>query len=616
MRYTWRLIFLSVFVINLLLSFLYLERPTISTTTIVFVPINFFIFWIIGLQIDKYLLSKKQLKSTENVLSDYSYALDSTIDAIGIVNEDGKYEFVNEALVQLYGFEKEDFIKINWELHFTQDSMHFLRETLIPELRKHGHSKGEVLGVTKDGITLPLAISLSLLKETQKTILVFRDITQQKLQEEFLQHRAEHNELTNLPNRHRLLNKLEKCKAASIESSVLFIDLDRFKLTNDTLGHEVGDKLLMAVAERLNVFKSDFVSIYHLGGDEFIVVIQNSDIEDVQHTAFDIIDYIKKPFYFNGTEVFITASIGISNYPQHTANMNELIKMADTAMYYAKTDGKNTFKLFNTDLKEQLERKAMIEVELRKAIKNEELFIHYQPKFNLLKNNELAGVEALIRWENPILGHVSPMEFIPIAEDTGLIIEIGNWVVSEVLSQMSKLRDKGYSLVKFSVNVSQRQFRDSNLIPFIESSLYSFNINPSYLELEVTESVLENFELVIPKITSLKELGVGLSIDDFGTGYSSLNLLKNLPFDTLKIDQSFVRDLIENSKDISLIKTIIAIGKTFNLNVVAEGIETEEHLNLLGQLSCPMGQGYYFSKPIDSEELENRFFINQKDAVR
>ena len=613
MRYTWRIIFSCGFIINLITSLIYIE--SIPLTTYYLIPVNLFIFWIIGLQIDKYLFSKKQLKSTESVLTDYSYALNSAIDAIGIANEYGKYEFVNEALAQLYGYGKEEFIKMDWEHHFTKDSVVLLRETLIPDLLKHGHSKGETFGVNKDGITIPLEISLSLIKETKKTILVIRDITQQKQQEAFLKSKAEHNELTNLPNRQRLLNKLVKGQEESKETSVLFIDLDRFKLTNDTLGHDVGDKLLIAVAERLNFFSNDFVTTYHLGGDEFIVLIQNSDIEKVQHTAIDIIDYIKEPFYINGNEVFITASIGISNYPQHTDNINELIKMADTAMYYAKTDGKNTFKFFNTDLKEQLERKSMIEIELRKAIKNEELFIHYQPKFNLLNKNELAGVEALIRWENPSLGFVSPMEFIPIAEDTGLIIEIGNWVINEVLSQMSKLRDKGYPLVKFSVNVSQRQFRDSNLIPFIELSLHSYNIEARYLEIEVTESVLENFELVIPKITSLKELGVGLSVDDFGTGYSSLSLLKNLPFDTLKIDQSFVRDLIENSKDISLIKTIITIGKTFNLNVVAEGIETEEHLNLLGQLECPMGQGYYFSKPIAAEELENRFFINQKNAV-
>lgn len=612
MRYTWRISLTSLaLIIN---TYSYIDKYESITFLIGFIfLLNLFIIWVIGLQIDKYLYSKKLLHSTKKALTDYSYALDSAIDAIGIINEEGNYEFANEALTKLYGYEKEELANLNWKQDSKKETFDYFNGTLIPALYQHGHSRGETIGLRKDGTTFPQEISLSLIKETQKIILVIRDITKQKQEEENMKNKAEHNELTNLPNRRRLLQDLNTGIEEAKVMSLLFIDLDRFKIANDTLGHEVGDKLLIDVAARLNFFRNEFTATYHHGGDEFIVLIQNKDLEYVQNIAIDIIDYIKEPFYIKGNEVFITASIGISNYPLHTEKINELINLADTAMYYAKIEGKNTFKLFNNALKLQLESKTLIEIELRKAIKNEELFILYQPKINLL-TKDLAGVEALIRWKNPNLGFVSPMEFIPVAEDTGLIIEIGNWVIREVLNQMSTLRDNGHPLVKFSVNVSQRQFRDKNLIPFIESSLNEFNIEPHYLELEVTESVLENFELVIPKITALKDLGVGLSIDDFGTGYSSLNLLKNLPFDTLKIDQSFVRDLIGNSKDISLIKTIITIGKTFNLNVVAEGIETEEHLKLLGEMDCPMGQGYYFSKPIAASELEEKFFTKQPTA--
>jgi len=605
MRFTWRIILLAVFVINFAVS--YYLGIEISKIALLFTPVNILIIWLLGLQIDKFLYSKKQLHSTERALTDYSYALDSTVDAIAIINEDGQYEFVNEAMTKLYGYDKEQFICIAWESNLSIETVTYVNETLLPDLIQLGYARGETIGLRRDGTTFPQEISLSRIKETQKIIAVFRDITKQKQEEDYMKNKAEHNELTNLPNRRRLLHDLEKVIELTQQSSILFIDLDRFKIANDTLGHEVGDRLLIDVSERLNFFRNEFTTTYHHGGDEFIVLIQNKDLEHVQNIAMDIIEYIKEPYYIKGNEVLITASIGISSYPQHTGKINDLLNMADTAMYYAKIDGKNTYKMFTNELKQQLERKTLIEVELRKAIKNEELYLHYQPKFNLL-TNELAGVEALIRWENPNLGFVPPMEFIPIAEDTGLISEIGNWVISEVLTQMDELRSYGYPLVKFSVNVSQRQFRNESFIPFIESSLCQYNIKPHYLELEVTESVLENFELVIPKITALKELGVGLSIDDFGTGYSSLSLLKNLPFDTLKIDQSFVRDLIGNSKDLSLIKTIINIGKTFNLNVVAEGIETEEHLNLLGQLECPMGQGYYFSKPISATELEEKFF--------
>lgn len=613
MRYTWRAVFVSLFFINLIVSYLF--TGPIATTTLLLIPVNLLLIWYIGLQLDKYLYSKKQLRSANSVLYDYSSALDSTIDAIGITNEENCYEFVNEAYVELYGYEKEEFKNINWRHLYTEESLNFFDETLIPELLKQGHAKGEATSVKKGGTTFPMEISVSLIKETQKTILVVRDITEQKKAEEFMKFKADHNDLTNLPNRRQLLHDLNNNQEEMKETTILFIDLDRFKIANDTLGHELGDKLLVEVAERLNFFRSELVETYHLAGDEFIVTIQNSDEDYIRSITLDISDYIKEPFYIKGNEIFITASIGISSYPHHTDDINELLKMADTAMSYAKSEGKNTYKFFNTDLKLQLERKTMIEFELRKAIKNEELFVHYQPKFNLLNNNELAGIEALIRWHNPKLGFVSPMEFIAIAEDTGLINEVGNWVISEVLYQMRKWQEKGYPLVKVSVNISQRQFRDNNLIPFIASSLYSFNIEPHYLELEVTESVLENYELVIPKINALKELGVGLSIDDFGTGYSSLSLLKNLPFDTLKIDQSFVRDLIGNQKDISLIKTIITIGETFNLNVVAEGIETEDHLKLLGQLECPMGQGYFFSRPVSASDLEENFLKKFKKSA-
>lgn len=570
-------------------------------------PVNLFLGWLIGLQIDKYLHSKRELDSTKSVLVDYTYALDSSVDAIGITNEEGNHEFVNEELARLYGYQKDELLTIHWEKLFTQESIDYFHETFFSEVKKSGYVRSEATGLKSDGSMFPLEITMSLLNETQKTLVIIRDITKKKQYEAMIKYKAEHNELTHLPNRRKLNQDLEKFKEQSLETSLLFIDLDRFKITNDTMGREVGDKLLIEVAERLNFFSNHMIKTYHLGGDEFVVMILKENMDFVKNIAMDIGEYIKEPFYLKGNEVFVTASIGISGSPEHTDDMNELITMADTAMYYAKLDGKNTYKFFNNELKEQRERRTLIEIELRRAIRNEELYVVYQPKFNL-HNSKLAGIEALIRWDNPVLGMVSPMEFIPVAEDTGLINEIGNWIINDVLYQMRRWQDKRYSPVKVSVNVSQRQFRDNNFVPFIESCLYSYSIEAKYLEFEVTESVIENIDLVMPKINSLKALGVGISIDDFGTGYSSLSMLKNLPFDTLKIDQSFIRDLIGNSQDLSLVKTIISIGQTFNLNVVAEGIEKEEHLHLLAELDCPMGQGYFFSKPIRPEQLEVEFF--------
>nr|WP_272508325.1 EAL domain-containing protein [Paenisporosarcina quisquiliarum] len=589
-----------------------LNSEAVPLWQLVALPIYMFFGWLIGLQVDKYLHSKREHDSTKSVLNDYTYALDSSFDAIGIMSEEGYHEFVNEELGRLYGYQKEDLISTHWERLFTVESIKHIHENLFAEIKKNGYVRSEATGVKSDSSTFPLEITMSLLNETQKILVIIRDITKKKLYEEMRKYKAEHNDLTHLPNRRKLNNDFETFADKSLETSVLFIDLDRFKIANDTLGREVGDQLLIEVAERLNFFSNKTTKVYHLGGDEFVVVILKGDREFIQNIAVDIGEYIKEPFYIKGNEIFVTASIGISCSPKHTEDMNELIKMADTAMYYAKLDGKNTYKWFNTTLKKQLERRTQIENELRKAIRNEELYVVYQPKFNL-HTSQLAGIEALIRWDNPTLGLVPPMEFIPIAEDTGLINEIGNWIINDVLSQMRKWQDKGHSVVKVSVNVSQRQFRDFHFIPFIESCLSSYNIESKYLEIEVTESVIENIELVMSKINELKAMGVGISIDDFGTGFSSLSMLKNLPFDTLKIDQSFIRDLIDNSKDISLVKTIISIGKTFNLTVVAEGIETEEHLHLLDELDCPMGQGYFFSKPIRPEQLETEFFnVSQK----
>lgn len=608
MRYTWRIIILAILlitsVVSISISTFTFTLDDVTITTIITYIVNLAFGWFIGYQIDKYRFSKKELGLAKTSLVDYSYALDSVPLGIGITNEEGNFEFVNEAHIKLYGYSKEELLTKKWQDCYSKEIVDHLNSIAVPHLLKHGEWRGEIIGVRKDGSTFPQELIMSKINETSKVICVFRDITEQKQYVEYIKHIAEHNDLTKLPNRRKLLADIDKSKKESMNISLLFIDLDRFKMVNDTLGHEIGDVLLVNAANRLSSFQNESLQVYHHGGDEFIILIHNSTDEFVEDIANKIITSIKEPYYIHGNEVIITTSIGISRLPDHTKNFDDLIKMADTAMYYAKMDGKNTFKFFSMDLKLKLERNAIIEAELRKAISNDEFVINYQPKFNLVYS-KLVGIEALIRWENPKLGSVSPMEFISIAEDTGLIIDIGNWVIKEVLSQMSKWQSQGYPLVKMSVNVSQRQFRDGNLVGYIKSSLSSYQIDPKYFEIEITESVMEDFELVIPQLKSFREIGIGISIDDFGTGYSSLSFIKSLPVDTLKIDQSFVRDLLNNDNNSSLVKTIIEIGNTLNLSVVAEGIETEEHLKKLVQLECPIGQGYYFSKPLDVLGIES-----------
>jgi diguanylate cyclase len=604
MRYTWRIIFTAVLLISNAISISRLDE--FSTMIITAYIVNVIIGWIIGYQIDKYRFSKKELGSTRTALIDYSHALDSAPDGIGITKENGQFEFLNEAHLKLYGYSKEEMLEKSWQDCYSKETIDQLQKTALPQLLKHGKWRGETIGIRKDGSTFPQEIALSVIDDTKKVICVVRDLTEQKQYVDYIKHIAEHNDLTKLPNRRRLLNDIQKSMEELPNTSLLFIDLDRFKMVNDTLGHDIGDELLVSVAKRLLSFQNEFIQVYHQGGDEFIILIQNSAIDYVKNVAVDVINNIKEPYYINGNEVIITTSVGVSRYPDHTDNFKDLIKMADTAMYHAKLDGKNTFKFFTNNLRLQLERKAKIEAELRRAINNDEFSIHYQPKFNLV-NLTLVGMEALIRWENPNLGRVSPAEFIPIAEDTGLINDIGNWVIKEVLNQMSEWQARGYSLVKMSVNVSQRQFRDQSLVNYVESCLSASKINAKYFEIEITETVLEDFDLVIPQLTSLREIGIGISIDDFGTGYSSLNFIKNLPADTLKVDQSFVQDMLSNTNNSLLVKTIIEIGNTLNFTVVAEGIETEKHLHKLIELNCPVGQGYYFSKPLDAAEIESRF---------
>ncbi|PMC36656.1 GGDEF domain-containing protein [Bacillus sp. UMB0899] len=602
MKYTWRIILTAILLIVNLIIFSQLDLGKYANMIIIVYISNASMGWIIGHQLDKYVFSKNKLSITQTSLINYTFALESVPLGVGITNEKGQFEYVNKSHLELYGYTTEELLSMNWRQCYSNDLVKQLNKA-IPQLMRYGTWQGETIGTRKDGSTFPQELLISKIEGTNKFICVVRDISEQQQYLNNIKHVAEHDALTQLPNRRKLRSDIKKIKKESKDTSIVYIDLDRFKMVNDTLGHNYGDELLIYVAKRLVSIQNELIKVYHLGGDEFIVLVQNSNHEDVENIAIEIINLFKKPYIILGKEVIVTTSIGICRYPEHTNNFDELIKLADTAMYHAKLDGKNTYKFFNDDLKLRLEREALIENELRKAISNSEFFIQYQPKWNLV-NSTLVGFEALIRWKNPIIGMVSPAEFIPIAEDTGLITDIGKWIIDNVLCQMNKWESRGYPLVKVSVNVSQKQFKDNNLVDYIEERLKTYKINAELFEIEITESLLADYDLTIPQLTALRKSGVGISIDDFGTGYSSLNFINDLPVDTIKIDQSFIQGL-NNMKNRLLVKTIIDIGNTLNLNVVAEGIESEEQLNKLVELNCTTGQGYYLSKPLDALELEH-----------
>lgn len=432
---------------------------------------------------------------------------------------------------------------------------------------------------------------------------VSREVTAQKIAEKRIEYLATHDGLTGLPNRlmfSQLLNVLiPTATRCDRPFAVLFIDLDRFKVINDTLGHEAGDRLLKEVTIRFKQALRASDVIARLGGDEFVVLIQEiANREQAAIVARKLLSAALKPMELFGQECRVTASIGISVYPDDGEDEQALMKNADIAMYHAKEEGKNNFQFYSTDIKSQSLERMILESNLRHAMERNELTVHYQAKVDL-RNDMITGVEALLRWNNPTLGAVSPVQFIPIAEETGLIIPIGLWVLRTSCAQNVAWQQQGLPPICVAVNLSVRQFADDKLLENIVTVLNETGMAPHLLELEITEGmVVVNPERAIALLTAIKALGVRLAIDDFGTGYSSLGQLKNFPIDTLKVDRSFIRDLATNSEDKAITRAIIAMAKTLSLTVVAEGVETVEQETFLREQACDQMQGFYFSKPI------------------
>jgi diguanylate cyclase (GGDEF)-like protein len=432
--------------------------------------------------------------------------------------------------------------------------------------------------------------------------------TQLREHRERLYHLVHHDALTNLPNRmllqDRLARMMMKAKRHKTYVAVLFLDLDRFKKINETLGHEIGDKLLLEVSKRLEncVRKSDTVA--RLGGDEFGIILDDlRDIKFVAVVARKILQALSKPILIQEYELYATSSIGISLYPDDGEEEDELLRCADTALYRAKDAGKNNYQYYTSDMNTRAFEFLLLESGLRKALDNDELVVFYQPLINL-EDNKLIGMEALLRWQHPEKGMISPGDFIPLAEETGLIEPIGEWVLRAACAQNKKWQDAGYPPVKVSVNMSARQFSKKNIVEMISDILKEIDLSPEHLGIEITESVImQDVKSTISKLTKMQEMGICLSIDDFGTGYSSLSYLKLFPIDYLKIDRSFVFNITSDSTDAAIATSIILLAHSMNLKVVAEGVETKEQLKMLRQQGCDIVQGFLFSKPLAAEEF-------------
>ncbi len=442
---------------------------------------------------------------------------------------------------------------------------------------------------------------------------------QRQYAENALHKQAYSDALTGLPNRAHfnayLVDALQDSRDTSTSLALLFIDLDRFKLVNDTLGHEVGDQLLKEAAQRIQncVRGEDLVA--RLGGDEFTVVVNNACHSDAgKAVANRVLKILEQPFVFDKQEVFISPSIGISIYPEHGKDSERLIKHADTAMYRAKDDGGNCYRHFETEMSLIMSRRMRVESGLRRAIEHNQLVLHYQPLISL-HTGAVCGVEALIRWDDPEHGLIPPNEFIPLAEDTGLIKPISEWVLMSACTQCQEWHSGGMSELRLAVNLSAKNLYDPKLPDLIQGILSHTGMQASLLQLEITENaIMQNADHTISILKELRAMGIGLAIDDFGTGYSSLSYLKRFPIDILKIDRSFVKEIPENTDDTAITNATIAMAHSLKCKVVAEGVETDEQHHLLRSWSCEMAQGFLYSKPLPAAELMD-FVTSRKTRV-
>jgi diguanylate cyclase (GGDEF)-like protein/PAS domain S-box-containing protein len=485
-------------------------------------------------------------------------------------------------------------------------------------LKLTGTWQGEVWDKRKNGEIYLKWLSITSVKDNNGVVThyvgIHSDITARKKAETEIHNLAFYDVLTKLPNRRFLLDKIEQAQIVSVRSNqygaLLFLDMDRFKTLNDTMGHDHGDMFLVEVAKRMRQCVREVDTVARIGGDEFVVLMEEVGLnaDDVSQRVAVLAEKIRSvlsiPYQLKKQEHLSSPSIGVTLYKGRNVSVDTLLKQADMAMYQAKDSGRNTVRFFDPSMQETVEARATIEADLRHAVQDNQLRLHYQ--IQLDSDLRPLGAEALIRWLHPVRGMVSPINFIPIAEESSQILDIGNWVLKTACKQLALWsKHEKSSELTLAVNVSALQFKQQDFVENLTAMVHTHQINPNRLKLELTESVvLSDVSDVVTKMHALKALGVRLSLDDFGTGYSSLSYLKQLPLDQIKIDQSFIRDVLTDASDAVMVQTIIDLAKNFRINVIAEGVETEAQLNFLKQNGCMAYQGYLFSKPVPIDEFE------------
>ncbi|UIO43580.1 EAL domain-containing protein [Brevibacillus brevis] len=541
----------------------------------------------------------------------YRIIAENTSDIISIINLDGEFLYLSPSHKRV------------WEHTVPDEEIHNLFEWIVEDDRdifayaiQHAFSTRKEYMVEcrintqrNDVIWTESKINPIMDEEgnVTKLLLITRDVTDRKQSEETIHHLAYHDALTDLPNRRMYVQQLSKemMQAKRFQSSlaVLFLDLDRFKDVNDSFGHDVGDMLLIEASKRLQACLKPGDVVARLGGDEF-TIMQNQLLDRNEATALaeQIMYQLQRPFELDGHVFNVSCSIGIALYPQDGDNPEDLLKRADTALYTVKSRGKNGYDFFDPSMEAKSLERILMENEMRKAIEQEQFQIYYQPKIDIA-TSAMTGMEALVRWVHPELGIIPPNRFIPIAEETGMILALGEWILKQACKQNKNWHDQGYTL-KVSVNLSARQIYQKDLVEMIKDILQETKLSPHWLELEITESIFVKMEEATAVLQQIRDIGIQISIDDFGTGYSSFSYIKSLPVDTIKIDASFIRDIHHNQESQAIVKAIVTIAQSLNMNVIAEGIELHDQVAALKENGCDHGQGYLFSKPLPTDDFD------------
>ncbi len=539
--------------------------------------------------------------------------VENATEAVVFTDAKGLIIDVNSAYQTITGYQREELIGKNPNVLKSGRHDRSFYQAMWAQIKTQGHWNGEVWDRRKNGEIYPkwLMINAMLDEEGEATgyVGLFSDLSDQKEAEEKLEELSFYDPLTHLPNRvlfhDRLSVSLSIAKREKHQLAVLLLDLDRFKIVNDSLGHNVGDELLELIAQRFLTLGRESDTVARLGGDEFAILLPElSNAEDASVVAQNFIDAFLEPFCLRGQSINISASIGVSIFPSDGADVDGLIKRAELALYKAKEQGRNTYHYFSQELQDAVFEQLEMEDEMRHAILNQQFTLFYQPKISLA-TNKITGMEALVRWIHPEKGLIPPDKFIPLAEESGLIIPLGEWVLQEACRATAEWVKKYDDTLVVAVNLSARQFKSENLLRTIQNTLDTFQLDPKNIELEITEScVMENVEKALQTMKDFRESRLRLAIDDFGTGYSSLGYLKQFPMSTLKIDRSFIMDLTPDSDDAAIVEVVILLADKLGLDVVAEGVETDAQLEFLRAQGCQYVQGYLLSRPLPADEFE------------